>query len=229
MSPDALVSPDSLVSPDAVIGAIMAGGMNTRYGALKALEKVGGRRIIDRALHALQEVTPAVIMIANDPAAYVGVNLRTRPDLVPALGALGGIQSALAWARQLGAQGILAVACDLPFLNSDLLRAILAAAQSTGADVVAPESGGRRGIEPLCAYYGISCLPAIERSIERNDLRMIGFHDEVTLVALPLAQVEALGDPAVLFMNVNTREELARAEQIEMRDARCGIRDTDGK
>jgi len=203
------------VSPDAVIGAVMAGGMNTRYGGLKALEPVGERRIIDRAVSALKAVTPSVIMIANDPSAYVGVNLRTRPDLVPALGALGGIQTALAWAQQLGAHAILAVACDMPFLSSALLRALLRLAESTGAGVVAPESGGRRGIEPLCAYYDVSCLPAIKRSLARNDLRMIGFHDEIELATMPLAEVLQFGDPETLFLNVNTREERDRAEQIE--------------
>ena len=67
----------------------MAGGRNTRYGALKALEPVGGVRIIDRVIDALKQITPALVLIANDPVAYSAVPLPMRPDARPDLGALG--------------------------------------------------------------------------------------------------------------------------------------------
>lgn len=202
------------MSPDAVIGAIIAGGLNTRYGALKAFETVGTQRIIDRVIHTLRSVTPELILIANDANAYAEADLPMRPDAIAGIGALGGLHSALQWAEELGASGILAVACDMPFLNADLLRMLIERAAVSGADVVSPESGGRRGIEPLCAYYSVRCLPAIEQAITRGDQRMIGFHDQVVIERIPLEEVIQFGDPTVLFMNVNTREERALAEQI---------------
>src|SRR5690606_29284970 len=120
-------------------GAILAGGRNVRYGAPKALAMVDGARIIDRVMRALRAVTPDLILIANDADVYASVGLPMRPDARPGLGALGGIYTALLWAREAGRPGILAVACDMPFLDTRLL-ARLAGGAAHGADVVVPES-----------------------------------------------------------------------------------------
>jgi molybdopterin-guanine dinucleotide biosynthesis protein A len=195
-------------------GAIMAGGRNTRYGAAKALERVGGTRIIDRVISALREVTPDVILIANDREAYAAVPLPTRPDDEPGAGALSGLLTALRWAIAEQRPGIIAVACDMPFVSAGLLARLLQSAADARVDVVAPQSGGRRGLEPLCAFYRTTCVPAIERALQRADFRMISFHEDVRVHALPIEEVRRFGDPAVLFMNVNTREERDHADQI---------------
>ena len=199
-----------------ILGAVIAGGQNTRYGALKALEMVGGRRIIDRVTAAIKVVTPHVVLITNDPQGYASVDLPKRGDRVSGAGALAGIDAALRWAAEDDYAGIVAVACDMPFVSAPLLQRVVAGAAS--ADVVIPESSNRRGVEPLCAYYSVQCVPAIEQAFAREDYRMIGFHDAVTVHRIPIEEVHQLGDPAVLFMNVNTREERERAEQIAAHD-----------
>jgi molybdopterin-guanine dinucleotide biosynthesis protein A len=206
------VLPDVKLPP---FGAIMAGGLNTRYGDLKALASVGGCAIVERVIERLREVTPDVVLIANDGTAYATLRLPTRPDRIPGLGALGGLHAALHWATEEDRPGILAVACDMPFVSTALLQRLLEEAQTRDApDVVAPESGSRRGLEPLCAYYSIRCLPAIDAAIQRGDTRMIGFHADVLVQRLPLSTVRSFGDPETLFMNVNTPDERVAAERI---------------
>ena len=76
-----------------------------------------------------------------------------------------------------------------------------------------PDSdGSRRGVEPLCAWYSQRCLPAVEACLAADDLRVIGFHDAVRVERLPLARVQDFGDPARLFANVNTRDDLAAVD-----------------
>lgn len=193
-------------------GAILAGGESRRFGSPKALATVGGVRIVDRVRGALAAVAPDLILIANDASLFVPLSLPLRPDALPGLGALGGIYTALLWAREAGREGALAVACDMPFLSPELLAHLLA--EREGADVVAPESGGRRGIEPLCAYYATACIPAIERAIERGERQIVGFHGEVRVKRIPQEAVRGYGEPELLFLNVNTPEEYERAERI---------------
>jgi molybdopterin molybdotransferase len=195
-------------------GAILAGGRSVRYGSPKALATVAGESILDRVRRALLRVTPDLILIANEPSLFAGSGLPTRPDARPGLGALGGIHAALLWAREAGRPGILAVACDMPFLDPALLVRILERAAAGDVDVVAPESGGRRGVEPLCAYYGTGCIPAIEAAFDRGDRHVIGFFDDVRVRSVPLDEVRAFGDPERLFMNVNTPEERELAERL---------------
>jgi molybdopterin-guanine dinucleotide biosynthesis protein A len=100
----------------------------------------------------------------------------------------------------------------MPFLDPRLLTRLRDAGGE--AEIVVPESGGRRGVEPLCAYYSVDCIPAIEAAIARGDHRVVGFYDELRVRRIPLEEVRAIGEPELLFLNVNTPEERARAEEI---------------
>lgn len=195
-----------------VLGAIIAGGASTRFGSPKALAQVGGRRVVDRAAGALRAALQegSVVAIVNDAALAQAIGLEHRADVLPGAGALSGVHAALVWARERGCAGVLAVGCDMPFLSPPLLERLLAEADAH--DVVVPESEGRRGVEPLCAYYGVPCIDAIERSIARGDARMIGFHADVDVHRLPIGIVRSFGDPARLFMNLNTEQDRAAAD-----------------
>jgi molybdopterin-guanine dinucleotide biosynthesis protein A len=100
----------------------------------------------------------------------------------------------------------------MPFVTPDLLKALVDG--SEGYDAFLPESGGRRGLEPLCAVYGPACEPAIRARLDQEDFRAIGFHEDIRVGTLPLERVAAFGDPETLFFNVNTAEDLARAEEL---------------
>jgi molybdopterin-guanine dinucleotide biosynthesis protein len=198
-------------------GAVLAGGESRRYGSPKALAPVAGQRIIDRVVGTLRRVAPDLVLLANEPDLFADLGLPTRPDVRPGLGALGGIHTGLLWAAEAGRPGILAVACDMPFPCEPLLRRLaeLAFAGDPDApDLVIPESGGRRGVEPLFAAYGVGCLPAIEDRLEQGDRRMVGFHQDVRVQRIPRSEVDALCDAARAFLNVNTPEERDRAERL---------------
>lgn len=221
-------------------GVILAGGAASRFGgAPKGLERVDGRRIVDRVASALREVTDALLLVANASDAHSWLpGVRTVADVRPGLGALGGLHAALAQARTGDADGdatgsILLVAWDMPYVSAALLGELRRIGEGgldesrhavellEAPDVVIPESdGSRRGVEPLCAWYARRCLPAVERTLDAGDLRVIGFHEQVRVQRLPVARVRDFGDPARLFSNVNTREELAALETAAAGTAR---------
>lgn len=190
-------------------GVILAGGAASRYGGRpKGLERVGGRRVIDRVADALRDAADTLLLIANDPSAHEWLpDLPLAPDVRTNCGSLGGIHAAIVRAGR----PVLVVAWDMPFVPAGLLRALRDAGAQ--ADAVLPESGSRRGVEPLCAYYSPACVPAIERRLEANDMRVISFFEEVRVARLPESEIRRFGDPAVLFMNVNTPDDLALAER----------------
>lgn len=190
-------------------GVILAGGLATRYGGqAKGLERVGGVRLIDRVAAALRSASDELLLIANDPAAAGWLpGVRAEADVRPGNGSLGGIHAALVHAGG----PVLVVAWDMPFVPGALLAELRAL--GTEADVAVPESDSRRGIEPLCAYYGPVCRAPIERCLDAGDRRVIGFYDAVRVARMDRAEVQRFGDPARLFMNVNTPHELALAER----------------
>jgi molybdopterin-guanine dinucleotide biosynthesis protein MobB len=209
-------------APDGPLGVVLAGGASTRFGSPKALATVGGRRIIDRVIDALSAAVPEVVISANDPALYADLGLPTRADDVAGAGPLAGILTALRWAAERGRSGALVVACDMPWVSAGVLRMIAERAASTEADAVVPESGGRRGLEPLCAWYSVRCLPRVERMIAEGEGRvhrlLIG---GVRADVIPLAEVRRAGDPDRIFLNINTADDLRAAEARAVPPAVC--------
>ena len=194
-----------------VTGAILAGGEATRFdGKPKGLEQVGGERILDRLVRVMSVALGAPpLLVANAPdAAAWRPDLRTVGDVRPGLGSLGGIYTAVVEAPA----PVICVAWDMPFVSAALIRAL--ARGLDHYDAMLPQSGGRRGVEPLCAGYGPACRDAIGESLSEGDLRAIGFHNRISVGILPLAEVQSLADPDLLFFNVNTADDLARADQL---------------
>jgi molybdopterin-guanine dinucleotide biosynthesis protein A len=105
----------------------------------------------------------------------------------------------------------------MPFVSEPLITALAAGLDKH--DAMLPQSDGRRGVEPLCAAYGAACQQAIAASLEAGDLRAIGFHDRISVGILSLDQVRALADPDLLFFNVNTADDLAKADLLWQRRA----------
>jgi molybdopterin-guanine dinucleotide biosynthesis protein A len=171
-------------------------------------------RLVDRVAAAVRSVTEEVVLIANDPALFESVGLPVRSDAVPGAGALGGVYTALLWASERGCTGALAVACDLPFPSARLLADLARVGEAEDVDVVVPESTGPRGVEPLFAYYSVTCLAEMEAALARRELELVGFSRALRVRRVPLAEVLRYGDPARLFFNVNTREDREVAERL---------------
>jgi molybdopterin-guanine dinucleotide biosynthesis protein A len=196
------------VSAPRCTGVILAGGLATRYdGRPKGLEMVGGTRIIDRVAAALAETADEILLIANTPEAASWLpGVRTAADVLPGHGSLGGIHAALAHAGT----SVLVVAWDMPFVPAELLSCLRAL--GARADAAVPESDSRRGLEPLCAWYSHACLAPIERRLQAGDRRVVSFFDDVRVARLAADEVRQFGDPELMFLNVNTPDELAKAE-----------------
>lgn len=191
-----------------VTGVIQAGGKSTRMGGQpKALLDLGGRRIIERVAAAIAGVVDDLLLVTNTPDLYRFLDLPMVPDAFPAGGSLGGIYSGL---RAAPGEAAFTVACDMPFLSTGAARLVVS--RASGADVVIPRIGGQ--FETMHASYGKGCLPHMEERLRAGQLRIVGFFDKVRVLTIEEAELAPFGDPAVLFMNVNTPDELARAARL---------------
>src|SRR5262245_55341648 len=195
--------PRAMVST--VTGVIQAGGKSGRMGGEpKALMELGGRRIIDRVVAVMAAVTDDLLIVTNTPDLYASLGLPMVPDAFPDGGSLGGIYSGL---RAAAGAAAFTVACDMPFLVPDVARLVIERAGE--ADVVIPRAGGQ--LEAFHACYGRRCLLPMEARIRAGRLRIAGFLEDVRVSVIPEEDVARLADPGVVFMNVNTPDDLARA------------------
>jgi molybdopterin-guanine dinucleotide biosynthesis protein A len=123
---------------------------------------------------------------------------------------LAGIHAGLKHSKT---EHIFVVACDMPYLNSDLIRQMVQKAQ--GYDVVIPESDG--GFEPLHAVYAKSCLPAMEEALKSGTRKIVDCFDWSKVSVLSKEEIAALDPEFQSFRNINTPEEYFRFRE-EMHD-----------
>ena len=186
-----------------ITGIILAGGKNLRMGKNKAFLNVKGERIIDRTKNLFLELFDEVLLVTNSLPDYLDLNLRMVADLYEGKGALGGIYAGLFHASHSHA---FVAACDMPFLNQDLIRHLIDL--SPGYDIVIPKT--QDGWQPLHAIYSQKCLPFMEDLIRQDNLKIIDFFHRVKKREVPTEEILPLDPNLTSFLNVNTPEELAR-------------------
>ena len=191
---------------------IQAGGQSSRMGEDKALKPFLGRPLIQRVINRLSPIADEVIVTTNRPDDYGFLGLRLVPDLKPGRGALGGLYTAIASAKN---PIVAVVACDMPFASPVLLEAgsrLLADAERE-ADVVIAKT--EEGYEPLHALYRReSCLPAIEAAIAADQWKVIAWFPGVKVRIFTPDELGLYDPSGLAFWNVNTPEEFAEAERI---------------
>lgn len=191
-----------------VTGVIQAGGKSVRMGGRpKALMELGGRRIIERVLAAIEGIVDDVLLVTNTPEAYAFLGLPMVADVYPGGGSLGGIFTGL---RAAPGEAAFTVACDMPFLHPDVVRLVVGRADE--GDVVIPRVGGQ--LETMHAVYRKTCLGPMEECLRAGRLKIVGFFGAVRVVEVAEAEIARVADPALVFMNVNTPDELERARAL---------------
>lgn len=191
-----------------VSGVILAGGKSSRMGSNKALLPYKGGRFIEAIHRQLSEIFEEVLLVTNNPEQYEFLPCRKVADLFPGVGALAGIHAGLHHSAN---PAIFAVACDMPYLNNDLVRYLAGRADS--GSVLIPE--GPTGLEPLHAVYGKGCLAAIEETLMHGEKRILSFFDKVNTVKINTEQIAGFDPSFASFSNINTPEEYFRMRGSE--------------
>lgn len=195
-----------------VSGVILAGGKSSRMGSNKALLPYKGGRFIEAIHRQLSEIFEEVLLVTNNPEQYEFLPCRKVADLFPGAGALAGIHSGL---YHSGNPAIFAVACDMPYLNNELVRHL--AGRADAGSVLIPE--GPAGLEPLHAVYGKGCLAAIEETLIHGEKRILSFFDRVNIIKINTEQIAGFDPSFASFSNINTPEEYFRLRGCERGDA----------
>jgi molybdenum cofactor guanylyltransferase len=195
-------------------GAILAGGRSRRLGGLNkaALELApsGGASVLDRQLARLRRVVDRTIIIANDADAFRAAGVPVIPDLRPDGGAIGALHTAVHSAQT---DRTLVMACDMPFVSEALLAHLVEAGRTV--DIAIPRTS--RGYEPLCATYSRRTADELRRLVEEKRFKL---SDVVRIPGLTIREIgpeelAPFGPEDVLFFNINTPDDYARAIDLD--------------
>ncbi len=189
---------------------ILAGGRATRMGGGdKGLLPLGASTLLDHVLERIEPQVAATAINANgDPARFARFGLPVLADPLDGfVGPLAGVLAGLDWAAQEGAETVVSVAADTPFFPCDLAARLVLAAEGMEAPLaLAATPDGRHptfGLWPVALRHDLRA--ALEGGL-RKVVQWTDAHGAAT------AMFDGKGDP---FFNVNTPEDLARAQAIE--------------
>ena len=185
---------------------ILAGGESSRLGGTKALQVVAGKSLLQRVIDRVTLVSDRILVVGFSAHTGLPVGIEYREDLYPGKGPLGGIYTGLEASRSVYN---LVVACDLPFLNVELLRHMIEL--SPGFDAVVPRVGK---VQPLCAVYSRSCREIMKAQVENNLLKISRFLDSVNVRYIEEAECRRIDRRLLSFFNINSPVDLARANRL---------------
>jgi molybdopterin-guanine dinucleotide biosynthesis protein A len=194
----------------ACTGVILAGGQNKRFdGQNKAFIRFGNRRIVDRLLDVYAQLFDQVVLVTNDPTAYMDVNALIVSDHYAVRSSLNGLHAGLFAATH---DYAFFAACDTPFIKGALIHCVLARIERK-TDIVIPQTAA--GYEPMFAVYRKTCLPAMAWQLEHDRLKIQGLFRKLRVKTVPETDLRRVDPDLISFFNVNTPEDLVRAEAMQ--------------
>lgn len=185
---------------------VLAGGASSRMGKDKAFINLDGRTLLRSAVDLAASVSPAVFIVGQKEKFDTFGSVIE--DRFAGRGPLAGIEAAL---MATGTELNLILAVDLPFLTGDLLRYLVERSVATNALVTVPRT--EKGYQPLCAVYRREFGRPARSALERGQNKIDTLFAAVPILTISEDELLQQGFSVTLFDNLNTEEDLAKAEE----------------
>ncbi len=186
---------------DSVTAVILAGGKSSRMGSNKAFLPLEGVPLIERVRLTLAEIFSHIILSTASPNTYEEIALNEVVDRYPETGPLGGITSVL----ETGEKRIFCVACDMPFLNRDLIEYQCSV---TDCDAVVPIWKGRP--EVLHAVYDRNLLNEFQKSLNEMRFKISDSFRDSHIRYISEEEIRRFDAAGLSFRNINTPKDYER-------------------
>ncbi|MFP4273401.1 MAG: molybdenum cofactor guanylyltransferase MobA [Paracoccaceae bacterium] len=196
------------------VGVILAGGLARRMGGGdKGLHDLAGMPVLS---HVIERIAPQVAALAlnanGDPKRFAEFGLPVLPDPLPDHpGPLAGLLAGLDWAAGRGAETLVTVPSDTPFLPCDLVPRLLLAAEGAASGVAIAATDGPEGPRPhpVCGLWPVGLRAPLRVWLAEGKARVGQWAEERAAAEAVFPAEEP--DP---FFNLNTPEDLAQARRL---------------
>lgn len=179
-------------------GIVLTGGKSSRMGVEKGLLEFRGKPLVQYGIDLLSCYAGRTLLSTAHPG-YGRFGLETVPDEVAGRGPAAGLAAALKYSNT---DWNLVLACDLPFLEKELIELLLC--NTFDYQAVIPIHSGN--IEPLAGLYHKSLAPVFEENLDKGNFAL---HRILEKSRVNWVDAVALTEKfPILFTNFNTAVEL---------------------
>lgn len=198
---------------------ILAGGDSKRIGRPKAFLDFNGKPLVKLMVDRLSLLFNDLTIVTNSPELYSNLPVTLTGDILKHQGKspLRGIHAGLSNNKH---HYQFVVACDMPFLNLELVKYM--ASFASDYDAVVPHLG-KEYYQPLHAYYKRSCIGVIEQQLNRGCFKVNHLYRNLKVRFITAAEIARYDPDHNSFFNINTWNDYKQALELmtATRESNC--------
>lgn len=179
-----------------VAAVVLAAGSSSRLGQPKQSVRLGAETLLERTVRIAQEadLDPIFVVVAPGTPASLDSRIHILINDSAAEGMASSIRLGVASANTAGADAVLILACDQPFVTSNHLRKLAA----SGDGIVGSAYAGRKGVPAHFSARSFSDLMNLQGDTGARELLR-----EAPAIALNKGELD-----------VDTQEDLERVREL---------------
>ena len=197
------------MSENNVLPVILAGGKSRRFGADKAVAKLGEKSLIDYTINKLEPKFAEILVITNNPKQVSKNNIFFIKDTMSGqLGPLVGILSAMEWVKNndKNYEWIISFPCDTPFFEEKIIDKVINSQKSSDKKLLFLKSGNKR--HNIFGLWSIELMEQLRNDINQGARKV---EDWANKIGTEIIEINSESDKS--FLNINTKLDLEDAQK----------------
>ena len=197
------------MSENNVLPVILAGGKSRRFGADKAVAKLGEKSLIDYTINKLEPKFAEILIITNNTMQVSKNNIFFIKDtLAGQLGPLVGILSAMEWVKNndKNYEWIISFPCDTPFFEEEIIDKVINSQKSSDKKLLFLKSGNKR--HNIFGLWSIELMEQLRNDINQGARKV---EDWANKIGTEIVEINSESDKS--FLNINTKLDLEDAQK----------------
>ena len=197
-----------------ILGTVLAGGKSQRFGEDKSQVTLANKLLIDYVLSEIIDQFKEVLIVSNNSINFQSSQKITKiEDYKKGLGPLCGVLTAMKWikANKRDYQWIATFPVDTPFFKRKILKDFIQNINFNESDLFFIKSNNTR--HNIFGLWSINLLDKLEKDLNNGErkVELWANNTGVKIVNMEFSN----NDP---FFNINTKEDLKKAEEILKND-----------
>ncbi len=194
-----------------ILAVVLAGGKSKRFGRDKSQVKLGNKRLIDYILNEIEDIYNDILIVTNEPIKFLNSNkISITSDIKKDLGPLGGVFSAMKWARdnKKDYKWISTFPIDTPFFKKEHLIKFYKEINLGKCDLFFMKSKNTR--HNIFGLWSLGLFEKLELALDKGDRKVELWANDIGVKTIDFEN-ENNKDP---FFNINTVEDLEIAKKL---------------
>ncbi len=194
-----------------ILAVVLAGGKSKRFGRDKSQVKLADKILIDYILNEIKDLYKDILIVTNEPIKFLDSNnISVTSDIKKGQGPLGGVLSAMKWARdnKKDYKWISTFPIDTPFFKKDHLIKFYKEINLDKSNLFFMKSKNTR--HNIFGLWSLELFEKLEFALDKGDRKVELWANEIGVKTIDL-EYENNKDP---FFNINTEEDLENAKKL---------------